>query len=398
MTAAHRHDRSLRVLVAHPGAELFGSDRMLVESVAGLRAAGHSVLVTVPNDGPLLPVLRAAGASVRIDATPVLRKSFLTPRGLIALAARATTALFSGLRLTLRARPDIIFVNTLTIPVWLVVGRLSGRPVICHVHEAERSAGLLLRRGLAAPVLLADTIVTNSRFSADVLDDAFSALGRRTTIVHNGIAGPDRLSPAREELVGALRVLYVGRLSDRKGVDLAIAAIARLQSDGIPAELEIVGSVFAGNEEFEAGLHRQVEDAGLDDSVRMLGFQSDVWSAYERCDVAVVPSRVDEPFGNTAVEAVLAGRPVVVSDTSGLREAASGFESAQHVRPGDADSIATALRRVHDEWAHFRSAAFRDRLMAAQRHSPEAYRTRICEAVDATAGGRTWKAADAIGT
>ncbi|KQQ93919.1 hypothetical protein ASF62_06990 [Leifsonia sp. Leaf325] len=380
----------LRVLVAHPGAELFGSDRMLVESVAGLRAAGHAVLVTVPTDGPMLEAVRALGASIVIAPTLVLRKSLIAPSGWLQLISGAARGLAAGIRLVLRARPDVIYVNTVTIPLWIAVGRMTGRPVLCHVHEAERSARPVLRRALSAPVLFARTVVANSDFSADVLGDSFSALGDRVGIVPNGVAGPAETTTARDGIDGPLRVLYVGRLSDRKGVDVAIAAMAELRRGGTPAELDVVGSVFAGNEEYEAALVEQIRDEGLGDAVRMLGFQPDVWDAYRRCDVAVVPSRVDEPFGNTAVESLLAGRPVVVSDTSGLREASSGFESAQRVRPGDAAALAAALRSVYEDWPTFRDAALIDRDIAHSRHSTELYRTRMSAAVEATAAGRAW--------
>ncbi|KQX08043.1 MULTISPECIES: glycosyltransferase [unclassified Leifsonia] len=391
--------RSLRVLVAHPGAELFGSDRMLVESVAGLRAAGHAVLVTVPTGGPMLDVVRAMGATVVITPTLVLRKSLIAPTGWLKLISGTVRGLVAGIRLALRARPDVIYVNTVTIPLWIAVGRVTGRPVLCHVHEAERSARPVVRRALSAPVLFARTVVANSAFSAGVLEDSFPELGPRVGVVANGVAGPAETTKARDGIDGPLRVLYVGRLSDRKGVDVAIAALAELRRGGTPAELEVVGSVFAGNEEYEEALRDQIRDEGLGGAVSMLGFQPDVWDAYRRCDVAVVPSRVDEPFGNTAVESLLAGRPVVVSDTSGLREASSGFESAQRVRPGDAGALASALRRVYDDWPTFRDAALVDREVAHSRHSTELYRTRMAAAVEATAAGRPWGAGDSdVGT
>ncbi len=50
------------VLLVHPGAELFGSDRMLLESAIGLIEAGARVVVALPSSGLLVPELRAAGA------------------------------------------------------------------------------------------------------------------------------------------------------------------------------------------------------------------------------------------------------------------------------------------------------------------------------------------------
>jgi glycosyltransferase involved in cell wall biosynthesis len=103
------------------------------------------------------------------------------------------------------------------------------------------------------------------------------------------------------------------------------------------------------------------------------GFQKVIWPFLAESDVVVVPSRLDEPFGNTAVEAVLASRPVVVSNTSGLREAAAGYRSAQFVEPGDASQLAAALARVSADWQGYQANARLDAAEAGLRHGPEQY-------------------------
>ena len=74
------------VLVANPGADLYGSDRMALEDVRALVRAGRRVFVTVPGPGPLVDLLTGAGASVLVQPTPIVRKSLASPRGLLRLA------------------------------------------------------------------------------------------------------------------------------------------------------------------------------------------------------------------------------------------------------------------------------------------------------------------------
>jgi glycosyltransferase involved in cell wall biosynthesis len=375
-------DRPLRVLVAHPGAELFGSDRMLLESVTGFVEAGGDVVVTTPAHGPLLDRIRRLGGVIEPCPTLVLRKNLLRPVGLLRLLGQSARGLVAGLRLVVRVRPDVVYVSTLTIPLWTVIGKLTRTPVVCHVHEAESTAPRWMKRLLAAPLLLADRIIANSDFSAGVLVSAFSRLAGRTTVVYNGVAGPASPGTARAELSDGLRLAYVGRLSERKGVDVAISALSHLRARGIPARLDIVGSVFAGYEDYERSLRTLARAQGLGDVVRFVGFVPDVWNAYAECDVAVVPSRLDEPFGNTAVEAVLAARPVIVSDTSGLREASDGYDSALRVTAGDPLALAEALERIATDWHRFRHGAQLDRVLAGRRHSPLQYRRRVAAIVD----------------
>jgi glycosyltransferase involved in cell wall biosynthesis len=116
------------------------------------------------------------------------------------------------------------------------------------------------------------------------------------------------------------------------------------------------------------------------------GFQKVIWPFLAQSDVVVVPSRLDEPFGNTAVEAVLASRPVIVSNTSGLREAAAGYRSAQFVEPGDAAPLAAALARVAAGWRGYRADAVLDAAEAERRHSPERYGTLMAAHLALAAG------------
>ncbi|WP_026851075.1 glycosyltransferase family 4 protein [Glaciibacter superstes] len=394
MTVHSRRPRSaddtpIRILVAHPGAELFGSDRMALASIAGFLEAGNDVVVTTPQDGPLPGLVRRLGATFERCQTPVLRKSLLHPVGLLRLAGQSLSGLIAGTRLVSRFRPDVLYVSTLTIPLWAVIGKVTRTPVVCHVHEAESTAPRWMRRALAAGALLAETVIANSEFSADVLRTTFPRLTRRIRVVYNGIDGPDHPGTARTGLTGGLRVAYVGRLSARKGVDVAIAAVALVRAHGSPAQLDIIGSVFEGNEAYEVSLHTLAEAEGIADVVQFVGFIPDVWDAYAGCDVAVVPSRFDEPFGNTAVEALLAARPVIVSDTSGLREAADGYESAQRSAPGDPIDLARALERAIAEWPGLRRAAQGDCELARIRHSPARYQALVAAIVGLSSSART---------
>ncbi|MFT2710218.1 glycosyltransferase [Clavibacter sp. Sh2126] len=381
--------RGRTILVAHPSAELYGSDRVLLESVAGLVAAGARTIVTLPSDGPLVDALTGVGAVVHHAPTPVLRKAMLRPRGFASLVGQSARGLTAGIRLVRRTRPDAVYVNTVTIPLWILVGRLTRRPVLAHVHEAEGSASRAVGTALALPLLLATRVVANSRYSVEVLGRALPRVARRAVVVHNGVPGPAAPVPARDALDGGLRVLYVGRLSDRKGVDVAVEAIVELRDRGVPATLEVVGAVFPGYEWYEEQLRTMIRVLGLDALVTLHGFHPDVTPYMAAADACVVPSRVDEPFGNTAVEALLAARPVVVSDTSGLREAAGGYESARLVPPSDPAALADALQDIASDWDAYRARAARDRFRAEHRHGPALYRQRIARSVAGMLGAAT---------
>ncbi|WP_026414392.1 glycosyltransferase family 4 protein [Actinomadura oligospora] len=363
------------VVLAHPSPDLYGSDRMLVESVRGL-VRDKDVLVTLPADGPLAQALRDAGARVEVTPVPVLRKAYMTPVGMLRLAFDSARTLPAAWRLLRRERATALYVNTVTIPLWLVAARLARVPALCHVHEAEDGVPGPVRAALAAPLRLARSVIVNSRASAAALGSA----GRRAQIIYNGVDEPSGpVAEPRAELSGEARIVLVGRLSPRKGTDVAVRAVRLLHDRGVPVHLTLVGDVFPGYEWFEDELRTL---AGGSPAIEFAGFRPLVWASFAEADVAIVPSRV-EPFGNVAVEAMLAGRPVVVSATQGLTEIVVDGETGVRVAPDDPEALADAITRLLDDWNSALTMAKRARADAAARFGTARYHRELREAVTA---------------
>jgi glycosyltransferase involved in cell wall biosynthesis len=205
------------------------------------------------------------------------------------------------------------------------------------------------------------------------------------SVVYNTVQAPEAVA-AREQLWPPLRLLYVGRISARKGLHLAIDSVRLLRDRGVDAVLDIVGAVFPGQEAFEQELRETVRTANLSAQVTFHGFDANIWPHFEHADIVVIPSIVDESFGNTAVEAALAARPAVVSRVGGLPEAAAGSDAAILIAPGSAGDIADAVGTMVQDWDGFRERAVRAASAAAQRFSPNAYAHGIVRAVNDATG------------
>ncbi|MEU8192947.1 glycosyltransferase family 4 protein [Microbispora amethystogenes] len=313
---------------------------MVLESVNSVINT-HHVLFVLPVDGPLTERLRAAGAEIAFLPVPVLRKSLLSPGGLLSLAWRTLTVLPRMVALLRRMRPSVLYVSTITIPLWIVVGRLAGVRVICHAHEAEQNLSPLVRRLLTAPVRLAHLTVANSEACLRTLTTA-GVRPDRVRVIYNGVPDRGDATPPRETPEG--RLVLVGRLSPRKGTDVAVRAAALLRERGRAVRLTLVGAVFPGYEWFEEEL-RSI--AG--EEVEFAGFQDVVAPFLADADIVLVPSR-EEPFGNVAVEGMLAGRPVVASEVQGLAEIVRPGETGLLVSPGDPAALADAIEELLGDW------------------------------------------------
>jgi glycosyltransferase involved in cell wall biosynthesis len=156
---------------------------------------------------------------------------------------------------------------------------------------------------------------------------------------------PERPASARpaleENSFSGRTVVYVGQISPHKGVDLLVevaTALCRARED---VRFLIVGTIAKQNL-FGVGLLGRVQQLGLAERIRFLGYVEDVPGLLAQADVHVCPSVWEEPLSNTVPEAKLAGVPSVVFPSGGLPELVTHGEdgylcpekSAQVLREG----------------------------------------------------------------
>lgn len=372
------------VLIANPSADIYGSDLQMLDSISGLKDRQFRVIVSVPGDGPLVSRLRERGAEVIYNAAPVVRRSAMSPLGVARLAAESVIAAVRLRRTIRRHQADVVYVNTITIPIWLIAAKLARRPSLCHVHEAEDADSKLVLKGLLAPLHAATTIVVNSKAATSAIEAVYPRLARRAVLIYNGIPNPPE-SPAARSPGKPFKVAAVCRLSPRKAPDVAIEAIARLRAAGRDVQLTIYGTPFAGYEWYENELRDRASEPDLAGSVFFGGYVSPVWDALAGADAVVAPS-LREPFGNAVVEAQFARRPVVASATMGHLETVSDGKTGLLVRPNDPDALATAIATLMDDPDLARRLAENGRHVAATRFSVARYASDIAELTTTTLG------------
>jgi glycosyltransferase involved in cell wall biosynthesis len=246
-----------------------------------------------------------------------------------------------------------------------------------------------VRRALAAPFFLADEVVVNSAAARRVLLDAAPRLAERVTVVHNGVLGPpaEPQPPRRRQPGDPARLALVGRLSPRKGIDVALEAVATLVAQGRDVELIVCGTPFPGYEWYEQELAARAAEPDLAGRVHLAGYVHPTWDVLADADVVLVPSRV-EPFGNTAAEALLARRPVVASAVQGLAEVVRDGRTGVLVPPGDGTGLAAAVGSLLDDPERARGLADQGLADARRRFSTERYGRDVVEALDRCRGAR----------
>lgn len=376
-----------RILIAHPSPDLYGSDRQLLVTIDALVEQGAQVTVVLPLDGPLAPRLREHGAGVVIADFPVLRKAMMSPRGLARLAMTFPVAAIRLRRMIRTHRPELVLVNTLTIPVWQAAAALARVPVVTHVHEAEEEGHRLVRAGLTAPLLASRVVITNSKAARASLLATVPRLEPKITVVHNGVPGPaTEPEPPRRRTVGEpVVVALIARLSPRKGVDVAVSAAGIVAASGQAIDLKIGGSVFEGYEWYETQLRDQASSLPAGADVTLLGYVDPTWELLSQSDMVLVPSRA-EPFGNTAVEALLARRPTVVSGVQGLLEIIDHGATGLVVPPDDPQALADAILELAGDPERAHALADAGFAKASAAFTPARYATAVLAALERARG------------
>lgn len=137
------------------------------------------------------------------------------------------------------------------------------------------------------------------------------------------------------------RVMFVGRATHNKGLDVLIRAVATTD-----LLLDVCGDGWA----LERAM-RLVTRLGIADRVRFRGWlsRSSLDSTYRDSTVVAVPSIWPEPFGLVGLEAMAHGRPVVASAVGGIPEWLEDGITGLLVQPGDSEALGAALRSILDD-------------------------------------------------
>lgn len=297
----------MRILLATPGTDVGGAERVVIMLAQELPARGHDVTLWGPA-GALEPEL--AGARVRRIVVPSRGRS---PAGVAAGVASLAAAIRS-------LRPQIVHAHNPRVSALAALGaRIARGPrrprVLATFHgvrHAEYRAASLLLRGADAVTCVSEDLVTGLR------DAGLPAA--RLHVVANSVHVPTERDPGRarldEELglSGAAVVIAVGRLVEQKNHARFVAAAAEVAAVRADARFLIVG-----DGPLRAELTAQARSLGLEDRITLLGVRRDVPALAARADLVVFSSDW-EGMSLVALEALAAGTPVLSTPVEGMRD------------------------------------------------------------------------------
>jgi glycosyltransferase involved in cell wall biosynthesis len=218
---------------------------------------------------------------------------------------------------------DIIHAHDwLAYPAGIAAKRISGKPLVIHVHatEFDRSGGnvnpsvySIEREGMET----ADKIITVSNYTRNIVCEKYGIPPEKIATVYNAVESlTTKQTDTYKKGFNEKIVTFLGRITMQKGPEYFIEAASLVLT-----KMDNVRFVMAGSGDKMEEAVTRVAQLGIADKFHFTGFLKgdDVNKLFRITDVFVMPS-VSEPFGIVPLEAMQSGVPVIISNQAGVSE------------------------------------------------------------------------------
>ena len=247
-------------------------------------------------------------------------------------------------RLVRSLRADVVHTHLVHADVYGgVAAKLRGEWLVSTKHNDDPFRTGPFRHVERAVSRLADRVVTITDALRRFTIDEVGIPAAKVETIHYGLddlPAPWGENPPDGVPDGARVLLAVSRLTEQKGIDVAVRALDALPDDTVLVAL--------GEGPERQALESLARELGVERRVFLPGRVPDVAAWLRRATLLVHPARW-EGFGLGVLEAMLAGLPVVASSVSSLPELVVDGETGVLVRPDDPAALALGVARALDE-------------------------------------------------
>lgn len=209
----------------------------------------------------------------------------------------------------------------LTYPAGMIARKLSGKPLVTHIHatEFDRAGGPgdeRIHKIEHSGMMYADRVIAVSQYTAQMIVSRYRIDTGKISIVHNAFSISEDQVLSKKRIFKGPMVLFLGRITIQKGPDYYLDVAERVLKKHPQARF-----IMAGTGDMARQLLRRSASLKLKNRFLFTGFlnRKQVECILRAADIYVLPS-VSEPFGISPLEAMAFGVTSIISKQSGVSE------------------------------------------------------------------------------
>lgn len=257
-----------------------------------------------------------------------------------------------------RLKIDIIHTNSSVCDVGAIAAICMRKGHVWHVREfiTDDFGWKLISLGMQRLLMKRSYVICNSKATAKMARDRYRV---RTRVIYNGMNCFKYYAEVHGRYrVGTVNLMIVGDVQEGKGQEEVVRAIDMLREKGYEACLYIIGNV---NAQYAKRIRNFINEKNLGRQIKWFQHVDDLKELRKINDVTVVCSRC-EALGRVTIESMLAGVPVIGSNSGGTKELIGLYEERGYLyEQGNVNDLAEKI-----EWFILHEEEAKNKAMKAQ--------------------------------
>ncbi len=343
------------ILFIHQSAELYGSDKTILMFITSLDKTKYLPIVILPFEGPLKKEFEKNNIKVIISPVLKLYRKMFTPSNIVKFFKEYKEGIKTLDNLHKEYNFKLVYSHTLAALIGIAFAKKNKIKHLWHVQEIiakPKIFNLSFKKILA--IKSNHKIIYDSKETMNFWIKGNETLIKKSDFIWNGL-DVDQKSITSSETIQQVRkdffevnedatvIGLVGRINSWKGQQLLLKSFNLIAKKHPEAKLVFIGSAPPNQEFFEIDLKNKIRAYKLEDCVKIIPFQNNIWQFWDSIDIAVVPSTEPEPFGMVAIEAMVSKKPVVAANHGGLTEIVIPNKTGILFEPNNEIVLADAL-------------------------------------------------------
>ena len=308
-----------KLLLLHSSNDLYGASKIFLQLIDLLTKNGFDVHIIIPEKGMLDDFLIKKDIKIEYLELGVLRKKYLNPLGLINRLVTNIKAIAFLSKYIKDHSIDLVYTNTSTILSGGIAAKKNGVPSLFHIHEIptgnklyEFLSGKIVNRYSSKVLTVSESV---KKHWLKYIDD------KKIDRIYNGIifSKTDSLVELERDQDDFV-ITSVARIIPYKGHGYLIDVANELIKKSTKFKFLIVGDTLPSYVSYEKSVKQKVNDLGLENQIKFLGFRNDISGILKQSDLFIHPAIAPDPLPTVLFESLHNDLPTVATNLGGAIE------------------------------------------------------------------------------